>query len=202
MILKKLNILWIILIVKKKISKSLKRYKQLHGVSKQHRENLSKSLKGRNIGCNGDSRSIPVYCIINNKKYIFHNKVQAARWWFDNYPFSNNYAEVTYTRAITKSINNKEIKYNKKLIDIPIKWYLLDTRLLDTDSIYCIYKSNKYEFDTISDAIDWWHSNYPIMNVFDFDIYRHKLQKSINGFEISFNSIVYDDIKWYRKEYL
>lgn len=99
-----------------KISEGLKRQRKEVGMSDTHKANLSKRLKGRNIGCNGDSRSIQVYCIVDNKKYYFHNKIEAARWWYEHYPFSEKYAECTYTRLITKSINKEPLYYHKQPI--------------------------------------------------------------------------------------
>ena len=59
---------------KQRISQGLKKYrKENNGLSATHKQRVSKALKGRNIGCNGDSRSINVYCTINDKIYSFHN---------------------------------------------------------------------------------------------------------------------------------
>lgn len=182
------------------ISESLKRYKKLHGVSAEHRKHLSNSLKGRNVGCFGDSRSIQVYCIVDGNKYSFHNKVTAARWWFENYPFSEKYAEITYTRAINNSIDGVEIRYRKKPINRYIKWYVEEINLSKEDSVYCIFNNNTYEFSNLSEACKWWHNNYPIMETFDEAIYLNKLTKNVKGFEISYRSVIFDRIKWYRKE--
>lgn len=59
---------------------------------------------------NNSSRSIPVYCEVDGKIYEFKDKLSAAQWWFDNYPFSDTLS-VTYTRKITDSINGKQISY-------------------------------------------------------------------------------------------
>lgn len=185
---------------KQKISKGLKRQRQENGLSEAHRRHLSEALKGKKVGCPGDSRSIQVYCIVNNKQYTFHNKVQAAKWWFDNYPFSDTYAEITYTRAITKSINNVKITYKGKDINQSIKWYINQITITENDPIYCIYNNKKYNFSNSKKAILWWHKNYPIMSELDETIYFNKLYKNIKGFDITYKSITYNKIKWYRKE--
>lgn len=185
---------------KKRISKSLKEYKQLNGVSNEHKKHLSESLKGRNIGCNGDSRSIQVYCVINGNKYSFHNKIQAAKWWYDNFPFSENYAEITYTRMINKSINGLKLVYNKKPINQNIQWFKEIVDINNNTKVYCIFNNKQYDFDNLFDAIKWWHINYPISSEYEENVYIDKLIKNIKGFEISYHSIVYNNIQWYRKE--
>lgn len=186
--------------LRKRISEGLKKQRREIGMSKEHRQRLSNALKGRNVGCNGDSRSIQVYCIVNNQKYSFHNKVTAAKWWFDNYPFSNNYAEVTYTRAITKSINNQIITYKGKPINQNIQWFMEDINISNKDSIYCIFNNIKYDFDNINQAAEWWHKNYPITDNFDLSLYKNKIEKSIKGYTNMYKSIIFDKIQWYRKE--
>ena len=183
------------------ISEKLKQYRRDHdGLSTMHRKHLSRALKGRKVGGDGDSRSIQVSCIVDGNTYSFHNKIQAAKWWFDNYPFSDKYAEITYTRAITKSINHIEVKYKKKPINQNIQWFLSHVEKDDISSVYCIYNETQYEFDNIHDAIIWWHSNYPIMKELNFKVYQEKLIKNINGFAILRNSVKYDKIQWFRKE--
>lgn len=187
--------------IPKRISKTLSNYRNTYGFSKDHLSKISKALKGRKIGCNGDSRSINVYCIINNTKYSFHNKITAAKWWYDNYPFSNKYAEITYTRLITKSINNLSLTFNGKPINQNIKWYEEVFDLNENTPVYCIYDNNKYEFNNMIDAITWWHENYPLKNSeFNKERYITKLIKNIKGYIIEYQSIQYNNIKWYRKE--
>lgn len=180
-----------------KISEGLKRQRKEVGMSDTHKANLSKRLKGQNIGCNGDSRSIQVYCIVDDKKYYFHNKIEAAHWWYKHYPFSEKYVECTYTRLITKSINKEPLYYRKQPIT-GIKWYL---DCIDTiNDVYCIYNDYRYDFDNIKNAIDWWHNTYPIQDVYDYDLYYTKLIKSIKGFVVERNSRQFNNIRWYRKE--
>ena len=51
------------------------------------------------------------------------------------------------------------------------------------------------------DAITWWHENYPLKNSkFNKERYITKLIKNIKGFVIEYQSIQYNNIKWYRKE--
>ena len=145
-----------------RISKGLSEYRRLNGVSKEHRQHLSDSLKGRNVGCDGDSRSIQVYCIINNTKHSFHNKITAAKWWFDTYPFSDIYSAITYTRLITKSINNEPLTYNSKLITNPIKWFIDDIKITENSPVYCIYNNDRYDFATTESAAEWWFETYPL----------------------------------------
>lgn len=185
--------------LRRRISEGLKKQRRKIGMSDTHKANLSKQLKNRNIGCNGDSRSIQVYCEVDGNKYYFHNKIEAAKWWYENYPFSEKYAEITYTRMITKSINNQSISYYKKPIT-NIKWYLdkIDT----INNVFCTYNTIKYEFDTIEEAIKWWHNTYPIQEKFDYDVYYNKLIKSIKGFVIERHSRQFNNIHWYRKELL
>lgn len=186
--------------IKQKISNGLKKQRQEKGLSDSHKKHLSEALKNRKIGGDGDSRSIQVSCIIDEKIYSFHNKIQAAKWWFENYPFSDTYTEITYTRAITKSINHEEIKYKKKPINQKIQWFLSHIKKEDINAVYCIYKDKQYDFDNITNAISWWHLNYPIMKELDYNVYQEKLYKNINGFKILRNSIKYDKIQWFRKE--
>ena len=186
---------------KQRISQGLKKYrKENNGLSATHKQRVSKALKGIKIGCNGDSRSINVYCTINDKIYSFHNKIQAAKWWFDNYPFSDTYAEITYTRKITDSINKKTIMFNGEVIDQPIKWYLGDTNISDDEEIYCIFEEKQYNFPNISQAAEWWHKHYPISAEYNQDRYTTKIRKNILGFEITYQSRVFNKIQWYRKE--
>ena len=186
--------------LRKRISEGLKKQKREIGLSNEHKKHLSEALKGKNVGCDGDSRSIQVYCIIDNKKYNFHNKIQAAKWWYDNYPFSDNYAEITYTRAINRSINNEIITYKHKPINQNIKWFIEDTNISAKDSIYCLFNNTRYDFDNINQASEWWHKNYPITDTFDLSLYKIKIEKSIKGFTNMYKSVVFDKIKWYRKE--
>lgn len=186
---------------KQKISNGLKKQRQEVGMSAEHKQHLSDSLKGRNIGCNGDSRSIQVYCIVNNKKYTFHNKIQAAKWWYDNYPFSDIYATITYTRMITKSINNLPLTYKSKPINQNIQWFEDTTQLTENDPVYCIFNNTRYDFKTVESAAEWWFENYPLGKD-DYNRLRYitKIHKSIKGFEITYKGFIYNKIKWFRKE--
>lgn len=184
-----------------KISEGLKRQRKEVGMSDTHKANLSKRLKGRNIGCNGDSRSIQVYCVVNNKKYTFHNKIQAAKWWYDNYPFSDIYATITYTRMITKSINNLPLTYKSKPINQNIQWFKDTTQLTKNDPVYCIFNNIRYDFKTTESAAKWWFENYPLgKDEYNSLRYITKIHKNIKGFDITYKGFTYDKIKWFRKE--
>jgi len=186
---------------KQKISQGLKKQRQENGLSKAHKQHLSDALKGRNIGCNGDSRSIQVYCIINDKTYHFHNKIQAAKWWFKNYPFSDTYVAITYTRMITKSIKNEPLIYKNKPINQNIQWFVENIELTENDPVYCIFKKKRYDFSTVESAAEWWFENYPLGKD-DYNRLRYitKIHKSIKGFDITYKGFVYNKIKWFRKE--
>ena len=185
--------------IPKKISKSLSEYRQKNGFSKEHLQKISAALKGRNVGCNGDSRSIGVYCIINKHIYEFHNKIQAAKWWYENYPISENYTEITYTRLINKSISNIPLTYNKKKIDLDIHWFLSFNK---EDPVYCIVNdTTKYKFKNKNQAACWWHYSYKYTMDFSILYYVNCITKSIN----SKKSIIYPyndntKIQWFRKE--
>lgn len=186
---------------KQKISEGLKKQKRKFGLSNTHKQHLSDSLKGRNVGCNGDSRSIQVYCVVNNKKYTFHNKIQAAKWWYDNYPFSDIYATITYTRMITKSINNLPLTYKSKPINQNIQWFKDTTQLTKNDPVYCIFNNIRYDFKTTESAAKWWFENYPLgKDEYNSLRYITKIHKNIKGFDITYKGFTYDKIKWFRKE--
>lgn len=187
---------------KQRISDSMKKHRKKYGFSDEHLQKISNSLKGRKVGCPGDSRSIQVYCIVNGEKHSFHNKITAAKWWFENYPFSDSYAEITYTRMISKSIRGEPLRYHKKPISQNIKWFEEIFELSINSPVYCEFNGKIFEFDTISNAIIWWHNNYPITKDFNKEVYIDKLIKNIKGFEITRNSKSFKDIQWFRKEIL
>ena len=113
---------------RKKISDSLKLYRKNNPFSEDHRKRLSKSAMGNHNFGNGDTRSIPVYCICEEfGKVEFHNIKLAGLWWFENYkPFGEAYSQPTFQRKILDSINGKDIKYNnrgKKYYISNIKWF-------------------------------------------------------------------------------
>lgn len=109
---------------RKKISEGLKRHRALYGMSESHHQKMSANAKKQKnlFGGKRDSRNVSVYCIYNGKQYEFKNKRTAAQWWFNTCPFSEQYAEITYTRKITASIKGLPISYNKKLIT-NIQWF-------------------------------------------------------------------------------
>lgn len=186
---------------KQKISNGLKKQRQEKGLSDSHKKHLSEALKGKNIGSDGDTRSIPVYCIINNEKFYFSSKILAARWWYNNYPFSDNYVEITYTRMITKSINNEELYYNKKLINQPIKWYLDKTlQIIERNPVYCIYEGKRYDFKNTDEAAEWWFETYPFPGSYNRLRYIYRITASINGRIPEYKGHIQNKIQWFRKE--
>lgn len=75
------------------------------------------------------SLSTPVYCIVDNKKVFFNSKIEAAKWWYDNYkPFGPIFNKSTYFKKIQQSIDNKPISTGKNQYDYKeitnIKWFL------------------------------------------------------------------------------
>lgn len=184
--------------LRKRISEGLKKYKAEHGVSEEHRKHLSEALKGRNIGCSGDTRSIGVGCVFNDKVYEFHNKRQAAKWWYDNYPFSSNYSESTYTRAMKANMNNEDYKYKKQTIDMSkILWYYLDDKYLQNNPVYCMFNEKTYQFKNKYIAILWWHINYPLSKEkFNKHRYLQRLNRSIKGQNIYYHGWIFKKIKW------
>ena len=186
-------------LLRKRISESLKKQRREIGMSESHKKHLSEALKGRNVGSNGDTRSIQVYCVVNNQKYVFHNKISAAKWWYENYPFSDNYAEITYTRAITKSINNEPISYKGKPINNYIQWFIEDSKLSENEPVYCIFENTRYDFPNIEQAAEWWFENYPLSEDYNRLRYITKIHKSIKGFDITYKGWIFNKIKWFKK---
>lgn len=186
---------------RKQISESLKKYRKEHGVSEEHRKHLSEALKGRNIGCNDDIRSIGVGCIFKDKIYEFHNKKQATKWWFDNYPFNTYYSESTYKRAMTANINKEDFVYSGNIIDMSnILWFTLDGLYDKIDPIYCIYNKKEYKFKNKYIAILWWHINYPLSNEkFNKHRYLTRLTNNLNNKPITYKGWIFDKIKWFKK---
>lgn len=112
--------------IRQKISNTLKQYRQKHPFSQEHRKNLSESAKGNHNFGTHDTRNIPVKCVINNNEYYqFKNKIEAARWWHENFPISPRYVEITYTRKINDSINHIPLKFKGKYITQNIQWSLV-----------------------------------------------------------------------------
>lgn len=105
--------------VRKKISESLKQYRQNNPFTEEHRKNLSNAMKGNHNFGSGDTRSIGVYCIDeNNVKHEFHSIKDATVWWFANYkPFGDRYVLVTLQRKLKLALENK--------LELPIKWFKL-----------------------------------------------------------------------------
>lgn len=75
------------------------------------------------------SLSTQVYCIVDNKKITFKSKIEAAKWWHENYqPFGTTFNKSTYLKKIQQSIENKPISTGKNQYDYReitnIKWFL------------------------------------------------------------------------------
>lgn len=69
-----------------------------------------------------------VYCIIDGRKVTFKSKMDAARWWFENYrPFGTTFSKSVYLKKIQLSIEGKPIttgtnQYDRKVIT-DISWF-------------------------------------------------------------------------------
>lgn len=114
--------------VRKKISKSMKKYREEHEFTVEHRKHLSESMMGNHNFGTGDTRSIECYCIDENgKKHEFHNYKEAGLWWHRNYnPFGIKYNYATYRRKIVDCIHNGCCYFgrgNKQIKISNIKWY-------------------------------------------------------------------------------
>lgn len=127
--------------VREKISKTMSELRLTKGFSEEHKRKINESRKKRKIERaklglgfydhpeRMASRSLKVYCIINNERFDFDSILDAGKWWYDNYkPFGEIYSTATYQRKIKASIQGKEIKFgntthkNYKIIT-NIKWY-------------------------------------------------------------------------------
>ena len=114
--------------VKQRISKSMKRYREEHPFTLEHRSRLSKSAMGNHNFGNCDTRSVECYCIDENGvRHDFHNYEIAGKWWHDNYnPFNCKYNYATYRRKIVDCINTGKCDYGRgfsKIIVDNIKWF-------------------------------------------------------------------------------
>lgn len=183
---------------KKKISNGMKKMLKEKGISDTHRQRISDALNDRNIGCNSDTRSIGVYCIIDKQLFEFYNKIQAAKWWYDNYPFSENYAEITYTRAITKSINDDKITYKSKPIPDKIKWFLSDSK---EEPVYCIIENQRFDFKNKDYAANWWYYSWGYSMDYNHLGYVYKISNSINSNKpfSYFDGTKKVSIQWFKK---
>lgn len=63
--------------IRSKISNSMKKYRQIHPFTKEHRKHLSEAMKGNKNEGSGDTRSVGCYCIIDNKQHNFHSIKEA-----------------------------------------------------------------------------------------------------------------------------
>lgn len=110
------------------ISNGMKKYRQEHPFTDEHRKKLSLAAMGNHNFGSGDTRSIGCYCIDEKgDKHLFHSYKDGGIWWFENYkPFGDSYCQATMQRKIIDSINGKDIKYNnrgKKYFITNIKWF-------------------------------------------------------------------------------
>lgn len=118
-------------LVRSKISKSMKAYREKHPFTDEHRAKLSaKAMGNRNFGDTIYDQSIGCYCIDSNtgKTHHFHSYLDGGLWWFNTYaPFP--YSACTYQRKIKQSIELGYATYgrgsNKIQVD-DIKWFRED----------------------------------------------------------------------------
>lgn len=117
--------------VRSKISQSMKNYRKTHPFSDEHRRKLSEKAMGNHNFGNGDTRSVPCYCIDKNFGRVdFKNFKEGGVWWFNHYhPFGDTYSESTFQRKIRECIIRGWCKYrfpNRTEIIInedDIKWF-------------------------------------------------------------------------------
>lgn len=90
--------------VRLSVSKSMKKYREEHPFTEEHRKKISMALRGNHNFGSGDTRSIGCYCVDENgEEHHFHSIKDATVWWFDNYkPFGDRYVLVTLQRKIRK----------------------------------------------------------------------------------------------------
>lgn len=70
-----------------------------------------------------------VYCIADDRKFVFSSRNKAAKWWFDTYrPFGPTFCRSTYLKKINQSIAGEIITTGANQYDINeitnIKWFL------------------------------------------------------------------------------
>lgn len=112
--------------VRSKISNSLKKYRQQHPFTDEHRRKLSEKAKGnRNFG-SGDTRSVGCYCVYDNGEvYHCHSYLHAGLFWYrKDSPFP--YSEAVYQRKIKQSIELGYCTYGRgkdQIIVTNPKWY-------------------------------------------------------------------------------
>ena len=116
--------------VRASISKSMRQYRlDTKNTEKEKERNrkISEKMMGNHNFTNPDTRSVECYCIVDDKKYYFHNYLLAGKWWYENFkPFGNSYSESTFQRKIKASIAGKQIEYGRgknKIIINNIRWY-------------------------------------------------------------------------------
>lgn len=92
---------------RKKVSESMKKYREEHPFTEEHRKKISESMMGNHNIVNSDTRSVSVFCVDHNtgEEHHFHNYKIAGKWWYDMYnPFNTKYSECTMQRKIKMSI--------------------------------------------------------------------------------------------------
>lgn len=112
--------------VRNKISKSMRKYREEHPFTEEHRAKLSKSAMGNHNFGTGDTRSIECYCVDERGiKHYFHSYLDAGKWWYAEYkPFP--YSTCTYQRKIKQSIECGYSTYgrnDKKQTFLYPKWF-------------------------------------------------------------------------------
>jgi len=123
--------------VRNQISDSLKKYRQSHPFTEEHRQKLSEKAIGNHNFGNPDTRSIPCYCFDSNTNEYRHfpNYLSAGKWWYSIYgPFP--YSSCVYQRKIKQSIQLGYCVYGKKKQRIDdVVWFREEVELDEvTDS--------------------------------------------------------------------
>ena len=109
--------------VRAKISNSMKRYREVHPFTAEHRKKLSEKAKGNHNFGSGDTRSIGCYCVdVDGIEHHFHSYRDAYRWWSSVFNVFDTNAECVYQRKIKQSIQTGLYTYKGETYGMP-KWY-------------------------------------------------------------------------------
>jgi len=173
-------------VVRKKISESLKKYRQANGVSEEHRKKLSEAQQNRKCFIKDGKIT---YTSLNNTQKV--NELLAAGW------------------VLSTDYYSKKAKCKDKVIrDKQATKENLDHNPFATRSLacYCILDTGaRFDFESILDAGKWWYDNYkPFGDIYSTATYQRKIEASIAGKEIVYGNKTHKkykkitNIAWYR----
>lgn len=169
--------------VRKKISDSLKRYRQENGVSEEHRKKLSEAQQNRKCFIKDGKIT---YTSLNNEQKV--NELLADGWIFSTDYYAKDKLKTSRTKTVKKDTEHNPFA----------------TRSLPC---YCILDTGeRFDFESIIDAGKWWYDNYkPFGEVYSTATYQRKIEASIAGKEIVFGNKTHKKYKkitnivWYNK---